>query len=169
MVELTPYNSIPHALCPAVTDPKKVSAALNWIVGGIAVVGIAGAIALIRLMPIGYVITVILAGLGLFNTLASTLAGQGDDLRLAVSVVAVLYLNQPAVRAVFGRGKRAQPASKNDVQRGAELAFGDQTAALGHQLRHAALGQRAQLVAHVDGVERGGHRDLGSCRHGPIV
>ncbi len=33
MVELTPYNSIPHALCPAVTDPKKVSAALNWVVG----------------------------------------------------------------------------------------------------------------------------------------
>ncbi len=33
MVELTPYNAIPHALCPAVTDPKKVSAALNWVVG----------------------------------------------------------------------------------------------------------------------------------------
>ncbi|MDZ4243095.1 MAG: DNA translocase FtsK, partial [Candidatus Omnitrophota bacterium] len=32
MVELTMYNDIPHMLCPAVTDHKKVSAALNWIV-----------------------------------------------------------------------------------------------------------------------------------------
>ena len=33
MVELTQYNDIPHMLCPAVTDHKKVAAALNWIVG----------------------------------------------------------------------------------------------------------------------------------------
>lgn len=32
MVELTQYNGLPHCLCPAVTDYKKVSAALNWIV-----------------------------------------------------------------------------------------------------------------------------------------
>ncbi len=33
MVELVQYNDLPHALCPAVTDAKKVSAALNWVVG----------------------------------------------------------------------------------------------------------------------------------------
>jgi len=33
MVELSQYNPIPHALCPAVTDPKKVTAALGWVVG----------------------------------------------------------------------------------------------------------------------------------------
>jgi len=33
MVELSMYNDIPHMLCPAVTDPKKVSAALSWVVG----------------------------------------------------------------------------------------------------------------------------------------
>ncbi|MFA5087896.1 MAG: DNA translocase FtsK [Candidatus Omnitrophota bacterium] len=33
MVELTQYNDLPHCLCPAVTDAKKVSSALNWIVG----------------------------------------------------------------------------------------------------------------------------------------
>ena len=32
MVELSLYSALPHALCPAVTDPKKVSAALNWVV-----------------------------------------------------------------------------------------------------------------------------------------
>ncbi len=33
MVELTAYNNIPHMLCPTVTDAKRVSAALNWVVG----------------------------------------------------------------------------------------------------------------------------------------
>jgi len=33
MVELAPFSGIPHMLCPAVTDPKKVSVALNWLVG----------------------------------------------------------------------------------------------------------------------------------------
>ena len=33
MVELALYNKLPHALCPSVTDPKKVSAALSWVVG----------------------------------------------------------------------------------------------------------------------------------------
>lgn len=32
MVELSIYNDIPHLLCPVVTEAKKVSAALNWIV-----------------------------------------------------------------------------------------------------------------------------------------
>ncbi|MDP2939359.1 MAG: DNA translocase FtsK [Candidatus Omnitrophota bacterium] len=32
MVELAPFNGLPHSLCPAVTDPKKVSLALNWVV-----------------------------------------------------------------------------------------------------------------------------------------
>jgi len=33
MVELAGYNDLPHMLCPTVTDHKKVSAALNWVVG----------------------------------------------------------------------------------------------------------------------------------------
>ncbi|VAX36375.1 DNA translocase FtsK [hydrothermal vent metagenome] len=32
MVELAQYNDIPHLLCPTVTDPKKASAVLNWVV-----------------------------------------------------------------------------------------------------------------------------------------
>jgi len=32
MVELVPYNDIPHLLCPVVTDPKKATPALNWVV-----------------------------------------------------------------------------------------------------------------------------------------
>lgn len=33
MVELACYNDLPHMLCPAVTDHKKVASALNWVVG----------------------------------------------------------------------------------------------------------------------------------------
>lgn len=32
MVELANYNGLPHLLCPVVTDHKKVSGALNWVV-----------------------------------------------------------------------------------------------------------------------------------------
>jgi S-DNA-T family DNA segregation ATPase FtsK/SpoIIIE len=32
MVELAIYNGLPHLLCPVVTDAKKVSGALGWVV-----------------------------------------------------------------------------------------------------------------------------------------
>jgi len=32
MVELAPFNGLPHLLCPVVTSAKKASSALNWVV-----------------------------------------------------------------------------------------------------------------------------------------
>ncbi|MDI6758147.1 MAG: DNA translocase FtsK [Candidatus Omnitrophota bacterium] len=32
MVELMPFNGLPHLICPVVTDAKKASQALNWVV-----------------------------------------------------------------------------------------------------------------------------------------
>lgn len=32
MVELMPFNDLPHLLCPVVTDAKKAAVALNWVV-----------------------------------------------------------------------------------------------------------------------------------------
>lgn len=99
-----------------IAQASGTSRLLNWILGGVAVIGIAAAIALLRLRTIGYVVTIVLAGLGLLNAIASQLVGRGDDLRLGLLVAAVLYLNQPAVRAVFGRDDDAD----RGVLRGAE-------------------------------------------------
>ncbi len=90
---------------------------VSWAIGGIAVVGVFAAIALLRLMPIGFVATTLLAGTGLLNELGSRLTGHTDDLRLVILVVVVLYLNQSPVRAVFGRD---DPAARAATPRGAE-------------------------------------------------
>lgn len=80
------------------------------LIGGVAVVGIASAVALVRLLPIGLIATTLLAGLGLVNELGSRLEGHSDDLRLAILVAIVLYLNQPAVREAFGQDHASSPA-----------------------------------------------------------
>ncbi len=33
MVEMSGYNDLPHLICPVITDAKKATAALNWVVG----------------------------------------------------------------------------------------------------------------------------------------
>jgi hypothetical protein len=99
-----------------IAQASGTSRLLDWIFGGIAVVGIAAAIALLRLRTIGYVVTIVLAGLGLLNAIASQLVGRGDDVRLGLLVALVLYLNQPSVRALFGRGDVAD----RGLARGAE-------------------------------------------------
>ena len=91
------------------------------IVGAVSVVfgilGIAGAVGLIRLMPAGFVLVLLVAGLSLLNELVSTLAGRNDDLRLFILVVAVIYLNTRPVREAFGRD---DPSTRAMTARGAE-------------------------------------------------
>lgn len=75
----------------------------SFLIAGVAIIGIASAVALVRLLPIGLIATTLLAGIGLVNELGSRLGGHSDDLRLAILVAIVLYLNQPAVREAFGQ------------------------------------------------------------------
>ena len=109
---IRPSNS--HTLLMEALGTNRV---VDVIVGVIAILGIVSAVAMLRLIPAGFVATIVLAGVGLVNALASQFAGQGDDLRLALVVAAVLYLNQPAVLAAFGRG---DPGPSTPTPRGAE-------------------------------------------------
>ncbi len=90
---------------------------VSVLIAGVAIVGIASAVALVRLLPIGLVATTLLAGIGLVNELGSRLEGHSDDLRLAILVAIVLYLNQPAVREAFGQD---DPKSRAATPRGSE-------------------------------------------------
>lgn len=84
---------------------------------GLGVLGIVGAVGLVRLLPAGFVLVLLVAGLSLLNELASTLAGRSDDLRLFILVVAVVYLNTRPVREAFGRD---DPSTRTMTARGAE-------------------------------------------------
>ena len=90
---------------------------VSVVIAGVAIVGIASAGALVRLLPIGLIATTLLAGIGLVNELSSRLGGHSDDLRLAILVAIVLYLNQPAVREAFGQDN---PSSRAATPRGSE-------------------------------------------------
>jgi len=90
---------------------------ISFLIAGVAIVGMASAVALVRLLPIGLIATGLLAGLGLVNELGSRLDGHSDDLRLAVLVAIVLYLNQPAVREAFGQD---DASSRAPTPRGSE-------------------------------------------------
>ncbi len=90
---------------------------VSVVIAVVAIVGIASAGALVRLLPIGLIATTLLAGIGLVNELSSRLGGHSDDLRLAILVAIVLYLNQPAVREAFGQDN---PSSRAATPRGSE-------------------------------------------------
>jgi hypothetical protein len=90
---------------------------ISVLIAGLAIIGVASAVALLRLLPIGLVMTTLLAGFALVNELGSRLAGSSDDLRLLFLVAIVLYLNQPAVREAFGRNG---PSSSPPTPRGSE-------------------------------------------------
>ena len=90
---------------------------ISWAIGGTAILGFVLAVALVRLLPIGLVGTLLLAGVALLNELGSRLGGHDDDVRLLILVVAVLYLNTRPVREAFGQG---EPSRGPMTARGAE-------------------------------------------------
>jgi hypothetical protein len=90
---------------------------ISVLIAAVAILGLASAVALVRLLPFGLVATGLLAGIGLVNELGSRLAGHSDDLRLVFLVALVLYLNQPAVREAFGPD---DASSRTPTPRGSE-------------------------------------------------
>jgi hypothetical protein len=90
---------------------------VSWVIAGTAIVGFVLAVALVRLLPIGLVGTLLLAGIALLNELGSRLSGHADDVRLLILVVAVLYLNTRPVRDAFGQNEASRGPT---TARGAE-------------------------------------------------
>jgi hypothetical protein len=91
---------------------------ISWVIGGVAVLGFALAIALLRLLQVGLVGTILLAGVGLLNELLSRVVyHSADDARLLILVVAVIYLNTRPVRIAF---QREGPGRATVTARGAE-------------------------------------------------
>ncbi|MDE2009785.1 MAG: DNA translocase FtsK [Candidatus Omnitrophica bacterium] len=113
MVEMIPYNDLPHLLCPVVTDAKKVPAALNWVVMEMesrykllnkeAVRNIKGYHAKGLSMP--YIVVVVDELADLMQTSAKTVEGaitRLAQLARAVGIHLILATQRPSVDVITG-------------------------------------------------------------------
>jgi S-DNA-T family DNA segregation ATPase FtsK/SpoIIIE len=121
MVELVQYNDIPHMLCPAITDHKKVAAALGWVVSEMEtryktlakhkVRNISAYHDLGYEMP--YIVVVIDEFADLMQTSAKTVESavtRLSQLARAVGVHLVLATQRPSVNVITGTIKANFPA-----------------------------------------------------------
>jgi S-DNA-T family DNA segregation ATPase FtsK/SpoIIIE len=113
MVELIPYNALPHLLCPVVTDAKKVTPALNWVVMEMesryrlfnkeAVRNIKGYHAKGLLMP--YIVVVVDELADLMQVSAKTVEGaitRLAQLARATGIHLILATQRPSVDVITG-------------------------------------------------------------------
>ncbi|MBF0571283.1 MAG: DNA translocase FtsK [Candidatus Omnitrophica bacterium] len=113
MVEMIPYNDLPHLLCPVITDAKKVSPALNWIVMEMesryklfnkeAVRNIKGYHAKGLLLP--YIVVVVDELADLMQVSAKTVEGaitRLAQLARAVGIHLILATQRPSVDVITG-------------------------------------------------------------------
>jgi hypothetical protein len=84
---------------PAPLDEPRVLAAIGLTWAGLTV---AGAIGLLLRKHWGWVLTMVMVGVGLTVNLVRVYLGVPDDLDLLLLVVSAFYLNQRAVRAATG-------------------------------------------------------------------
>jgi S-DNA-T family DNA segregation ATPase FtsK/SpoIIIE len=113
MVELVPYNDLPHLLCPVITDAKKAAPALNWIVMEMesryklfnkeAVRNIKGYHAKGLLMP--YIVVVVDELADLMQVSAKTVEGaiaRLAQLARAAGIHLILATQRPSVDVITG-------------------------------------------------------------------
>jgi len=121
MVELVPYNDLPHLITPVVTDAKKVPAALNWLVGEMEnrykllskeqVRNIKGYHAKGLDMP--YIVVVVDELADLMQTSAKSVEGaiaRLSQLARAVGIHLILATQRPSVDVITGVIKANFPA-----------------------------------------------------------
>ncbi len=113
MVELIPYNDLPHLMCPVITDVKKTTSALNWVVMEMesrfklfnkeAVRNIKGYHAKGLLMP--YIVVVVDELADLMQVSAKTVEGaitRLAQLARATGIHLILATQRPSVDVITG-------------------------------------------------------------------
>jgi len=93
-------RDMPTDALPIVADSPVLTQAIDIVIAAATFIGVVGLLAFRRW---GWVLTMILVGLGLLVELIRVAIGQPDHLGLFLLVLSAFYLNQRSVRAMAGR------------------------------------------------------------------
>ena len=93
-------RDLPTDALPIVADSPLLTQAVDIVIAVATFIGVVGLLAFRRW---GWVLTMILVGLGLLVELIRVAIGQPDHLGLFLLVLSAFYLNQRSVRAMAGR------------------------------------------------------------------
>jgi len=93
-------RGLPTDGLPILEDSPFLTQSVDIVLAVASIIGVVGLLAFRRW---GWVLTMILVGLGLLAELIRVAIGQPDHLGLLLLVVSAFYLNQRSVRAMAGR------------------------------------------------------------------
>ncbi len=93
-------QGLPTDGLPLLEDSPILTQSLDIVLAAATIIGVVGLLAFRRW---GWVLTMILVGLGLLGELIRVVIGQPDHLGLLLLVLSAFYLNQRSVRAMAGR------------------------------------------------------------------
>ncbi|HET9755804.1 MAG TPA: hypothetical protein VFP66_04825 [Candidatus Limnocylindrales bacterium] len=96
----TGVRDLPMAGLPVLLDSPLLTQSVDLVIAAATIVGVLGLLAFRRW---GWVLTMVLVGVGLLGELVRVAHGQPDYLGLLLLVVSAFYLNQRSVRAMAGR------------------------------------------------------------------
>jgi hypothetical protein len=93
-------SGLPVAGLQTLVSSPFVTRSIDLVLAAATILGVVGLLAYRRW---GWVLTMVLVGLGLFAELVRIAIGQPDHLGLLTLVLSAFYLNQRSVRAMAGR------------------------------------------------------------------
>ena len=93
-------RDLPVGGVPLLASSTIVTQTVDLLLAAATIIGVVGLLAYRRW---GWVLTMVLVGIGLFGELVRIAIGQADHLGLLSLVVSAFYLNQRSVRAMAGR------------------------------------------------------------------
>jgi hypothetical protein len=99
-------GTLPVEGLPILASSPVLTQSAELAIAGATILGVVGLLAFRRW---GWVLTMILVGLGLGAELVRVSIGQPDHLGLLLLVVSAFYLNQRSVRAIAGQHLDSEP------------------------------------------------------------